>query len=65
MFMDNLYFHTIDVHVLVCINDSMALHTSDSSEKKKKIQVTRSITLIQLALNFLHFNLTFYNLSTL
>jgi hypothetical protein len=36
MLMDNLYFHAIDVHVLVCINDSMALHTSDSSAAKKK-----------------------------
>ena len=34
--MDNLYFHTIDVHVLVSINDSMALYTSDSSAAKKK-----------------------------
>lgn len=57
MFIDNLYFHTTDVHVLVCLNDSMAL-------QKKKNQVTRSITLIQLAINLLPFNLAFYNLST-
>jgi hypothetical protein len=35
MFMDNLYFHTIDVHVLDYINGSMALHTFDSSAEKK------------------------------
>ena len=35
MFMVNLYFHTIDVHVLVYINDSIARHTSDSSAAKK------------------------------
>jgi hypothetical protein len=65
MFMDNLYFHTIDVHVSVCINDYMALHTSDNSAKKKKKSKDKQYNTFQFPINLLLLNLAVYNLSTL